>query len=202
MEIGDITISSSKNKAKLLRHRGQEIQNRLEILDSFISCAAHTDCTYEQEKEYANLKCELDLIYERKGQGSILRSKTRWIEEGEKPTNYFFHLERRNYNLKTIKKLERSQGEFLTKEKDILKEIEFFYTKLYASVLPDDNDLFDSFVQNLDISKLDDTQRDELESEITLKECRDILRTFSSGKSPGDDGFTWEFYNYFFDLLG
>ena len=198
MEIGDITISSSKNKAKLLRHRGQEIQNRLEILDSFISCAAHTDCTYEQEKEYANLKCELDLIYERKGQGSILRSKTRWIEEGEKPTNYFFHLERRNYNLKTIKKLERSQGEFLTKEKDILKEI----VKLYASVLPDDNDLFDSFVQNLDISKLDDTQRDELESEITLKECRDILRTFSSGKSPGDDGFTWEFYNYFFDLLG
>ena len=41
-----------------------------------------------------------------------------------------------------------------------------------------------------------------LEGEITLKECRDILRTFSSGKSPGDDGFTWELYNYFFDLLG
>ena len=69
-------------------------------------------------------------------------------------------------------------------------------------VLLDDNDLFDSFVQNLDIPKLDDTQRDELESEVTLKECSDILRTFSSGKAPGDDGFTWEFYNYFFDLLG
>ena len=41
-----------------------------------------------------------------------------------------------------------------------------------------------------------------LEGEITLKECRDILRTFSSGRSPGDDGFTWEFYNYFFALLG
>ena len=90
----------------------------------------------------------------------------------------------------------------MTKEDDILKEIESFYTKLYAPVLLDDNDLFDSFVQNLDIPKLDDTQRDELEGEITLKECRDILRTFSSGKSPGDDGFTWEFYNYFFDLLG
>jgi len=77
MEIRDFTISFSKNKAKLLRKREQEIQNRLEVLDSPVSCAAHTDCTYEQEKEYTNLMCELDLIYERKGKGSILRSKTR-----------------------------------------------------------------------------------------------------------------------------
>ena len=64
MEIRDITISFSKYKAKLLRKREQETQNRLEILDSFISCAAHTDCTYKNEKEYANLKRkrELDLI--------------------------------------------------------------------------------------------------------------------------------------------
>ena len=33
-------------------------------------------------------------------------------------------------------------------------------------------------------------------------ECKVVLRTFSSGKSPGEDGFTWEFYNCFFDLLG
>ena len=42
----------------------------------------------------------------------------------------------------------------------------------------------------------------ELEGEITLKKCKDILSTFGRGKSPGDDGFTWEFYNCFFDLLG
>ena len=42
----------------------------------------------------------------------------------------------------------------------------------------------------------------ELDREITLKECKDILCTFCRGKSPGEDGFTWEFYNCFFDLLG
>ena len=105
-----------------------------------------------------------------KGKVLFYAPKQGGLNKVKKPTKYFFNLERRNYNLKTIKKLERSQGEFLTKEDDILKEVESFYTKLYASVLPDDNDLFDSFVQNLDIPKLDNTQRDELEGEITLKD--------------------------------
>ena len=61
--------------------------------------------------------------------------------------------------------------------------------------------LFENFVRNLEIPKLQNKERDEL-GKITLKECRDVLRTFSSGKSPGDDGFTWEFYNCFFDMLG
>ena len=49
---------------------------------------------------------------------------------------------------------------------------------------------------------LENTVRDELEGEITLQKCQDILRTFKQGKSPGEDRFTWEFFNYFFDLLG
>ena len=61
--------------------------------------------------------------------------------------------------------------------------------------------MFQEFVGNLEIPKLEDTVRDELEGEITLKECQDILCTLKPEKSPGDDGFTWEFYNCFFDLL-
>ena len=61
---------------------------------------------------------------------------------------------------------------------------------------------FKSFLGNLEIPKLENTVRDELEGEITLKKCQDILCTFKREKSPGDDGFTWEFYNGFFNLLG
>ena len=62
--------------------------------------------------------------------------------------------------------------------------------------------MFKEFFGNLEIPKLEDTVRDELEGEITLKECLDILCTFKQEKSPEDDGFTWEFYNCFLDLLG
>ena len=84
----------------------------------------------------------------------------------------------------------------------LLKEIELYYRNLYSSAIDRRNDLFEEFVGDLAIPKLEDTVRDELEGEITLKECQDILGTFKREKSPGDDGFTWEFYNCFFDRLG
>ena len=44
--------------------------------------------------------------------------------------------------------------------------------------------------------------RDELEGILTFEECKDTLKSFSNGKSPGEDGFTVEFYRCFFDILG
>ena len=41
-----------------------------------------------------------------------------------------------------------------------------------------------------------------LEGPLTYEECKKILETFQNDKAPGEDGFTVEFYNYFFDLLG
>ena len=37
------------------------------------------------------------------------------------------------------------------------------------------DDLFDDFITNLDITKLENEVRDELEGEITVNECQDIL---------------------------
>lgn len=62
--------------------------------------------------------------------------------------------------------------------------------------------MFQDFIESLEITKLEDVLRDKLEGEITLKECQDILCTFKREKSPGDNGFMWEFYNCFFDILG
>ena len=126
----------------------------------------------------------------------MLPSKTNtqelhWIEGGEKPSAFFFNLEKRNYNRKSIKKLEGAEGTTLTNEDEI------FYKQLYNSRL-DKNDLFDLFVQSLKTPKLQDQQRNELEGEITLVECTVLLWTVSSGKSPGEDSFTWEFYNKLF----
>ena len=202
LELRGLTIPYAKNKAKNLRKKEKDLQTRLSNLDQLISNSVDSAQVNYLEVEYFQLKQELCLIYENKGKGSIVRSKTKWTEQGEKPTKYFFNLERRNYNHKTIRELKYPDGTLVTKEDEILKEIEIFYNDLYTASTSVENALFQSFIANLEIPKLEDSVSSELEGEITLRECKDILCTFSSGKSPGEDGFTWEFYNCFFDLLG
>ena len=103
----------------------------MEELDSLMSSLANMDYIIHQLKaEYTTLKEDLCLICENKAKGAIIRSKTKWIEQGEKPTKYFFNLEKRNYHRKTIKSLKRPDGELITNELEILKEIELYYGNL------------------------------------------------------------------------
>ena len=41
-----------------------------------------------------------------------------------------------------------------------------------------------------------------MEGPLSLEECRKVLDTVESDKTPGEDGFTVEFYRTFFDLIG
>ena len=50
--------------------------------------------------------------------------------------------------------------------------------------------------------KLSDEEQDELEGLLTYDECKQVLETFKNDKSPGEDGFTVEFYKFFLELLG
>ena len=60
----------------------------------------------------------------------------------------------------------------------------------------------DGTVSISSLPKLSDEERDELEGLLTYDECKQILETFQNDKSPGEDGFTVEFYKFFFELLG
>ena len=59
-----------------------------------------------------------------------------------------------------------------------MKEIENFYKDLYTLNGEIEDDRFANFVQNLDITKLQDLEKEELEGEITLEECKEDLTTF------------------------
>ena len=48
---------------------------------------------------------------------------------------------------------------------------------------------------------MSEVDKNKLEGKLSVDECRQILKTFSNGKSPGEDGFTVEFYVQFFELL-
>ena len=76
---------------------------------------------------YEKLKKELQEIYEEKGRGAIFRSKARWTEDGEKPTKYFFNLEKTRYEKKIISQLKIGEDKFVSHFKQVNKEIENHY---------------------------------------------------------------------------
>ena len=88
-----------------------------------------------------------------------------------------------------------------TNDKQILDQIEAYFRDLYTSGKTFSQDEYDEFIQHLQIPKLSDEDRDNLEGPLCYEECKNVLESFQNDKSPGEDGFTVEFYKLFYDLL-
>ena len=133
----------------------------------------------------------------KKNKGIIIRSRVRWAEEGEKSTKYFCNLESRNYINKTISRIEKDNGQTITKQEDILNEVKQFYENFYKNHDVNENQdneiisILEYIKQN---PKLSFENRNKLEGELTEKEILAALKKMKNNKSPGMDGFTSEFF--------
>ena len=142
-------------------------------------------------------------IYEEKGRGVIFRSKARWTEDGEKPTKQFFNLEKTRYEKKIISQLKIGEDKFVSDFKQVNKEIENIYNQFYKTSFEENDTLgsFQRFVEDLNLPFLEEQEKQELEGENSIDEVWNALNGFQNDKTPGDDGFTKEFYEAVFDLL-
>ena len=116
---------------------------------------------------------------------------------GGKPTKYCYGLESTNFTSKIIPKIERDNGKTITKQFDILKETKVFYD-LYkfregngCKVSDLERDLKD-----LNFNKLSLDEHLSLEGEIIVNEPSKVLQKMNN-KSPGSDGFSTEFFKFF-----
>ena len=85
-----MTIVFSKGKAKSISNREQELRRRIDQLDVIICDNFSSPYIDGVLREYDDLKTELKSIYEEKGKQAMFRAKCRWVENGERPTKYFF----------------------------------------------------------------------------------------------------------------
>lgn len=109
----------------------------------------------------------------------MIRSRAKWVEEGEKPTRYFCNLENRNYLNKTIKKLELDVNSMIYDQARILDEVKKCYENLY---IEKDSELLDldleDIIQNYEVPKLDKCLSELLDKDITEKEIFVVLKKY------------------------
>ena len=103
MEMRMKAIRYSKEKRYKLKKHELTLQKELQDLDNKICNTNFETLDQNVLVEYEAAKEELKKIYENRGKEAIFRSKAKWLEQGQKPTKYFFNLEKTNYEKKLIR---------------------------------------------------------------------------------------------------
>ena len=193
MKIRSKTISYAAMKKRLDEQKEKDLENSIQSLEAKIVLAENEKRKLEKDKQ------ELVAIRDKRMEGILLRSRARWIADGEKITKYFCGLEKRNYISKQMTKLTLNNGEEIYESKDIIKEVKVFYERLYSERQVEDCEILD---MAQDIPMLTLQEKTSLKGEITLAEASLALRNMKKYKSPGSDGFTAEFFKFFWLQLG
>ena len=141
-----------------------------------------------------------ETLIEYQTKGAIIRSKSRWYNEGEKNTKYFLSLEKRHCKQGTITQLRINENKLVQSDREILYECETFYKNLYRSKTQVSDFPEDFFPPTREL--LNDEKRSSCEGQLTAKECLEALKDMAAGKSPGTDGLPCEFYMVFWEDIG
>ena len=132
-------------------------------------------------------------------EGVKTRSRARWMEEGEKPTRYFFHLERERVEKNRIVSMYDSDGNEVSSRADLDTVQEEFYTQLFSEEAVDMTCQQHLFLQLS--SKLTPEESLSCDRPISPPELTASVKSLAVNKSLGPDGLTLEFYLKFWHLL-
>ena len=196
MEIRAFTIRFSKRKAK--SKRDEECALLSEMIK--LQCKLQTKYSDSLRSELERIKTKLSKIASVKTRGTIIRSRARWYEHGEKNSKYFYNLEKTNQRKKHITSLKISDHTKLTDPKEILEEEERFFKEIYTSksTNPNDSEFIEFF--NTENAVSEETAK-TCEGVMSVEECKRALMVMESNKTPGTDGLTSEFYRYFWNAV-
>lgn len=185
-----IKYATSKKKSKSLLISSLE-QKISKLEDKFIETNDNSILNkIDQHKK------DLENEFKYLTQGNIIRSRTKWYEEGEKSSKYFLNLEKRNFNNKRISMLRLEDNSLITTDQDILKEEKNFYAKLYDKKIQNYTSSI-NFFESSDANYLTQEDKDKYNEQITEEEIFKAIEDTDNDKSPGTDGLPIEFYKTF-----
>ncbi|WMV29911.1 hypothetical protein MTR67_023296, partial [Solanum verrucosum] len=187
------------SKLKALKHKlkewnrseqgslGQQRKNVLEKLAVVEKIATDRALTEDEATEKATLLLKLEGLIKYEEIYRRQRSRSVWLKEGDKHTNFFHKMANAHKRYNNIELL--IQGNIVQDPERIQGEIVEFYQKLYSENVqrrPSNNFLN---CPRLTGEEIEDLERNFDEEEVlrSLKQC-------AVDKAPGPDGFTMGFY--------
>ncbi len=189
IKVQEASIVFGVNRAKKRKEYINKLQSKLDQMKKQESEGIIID-TNERDL----IQCKITDYYQEKDDGYLIRSKIRWIEEGEKSTKFFFNLEKSRQSKNVIRQIKDTNGNLQTEDNEILKAASNFYENLFTTKNIDQAKI-DKYLNETNFrNKLTEQQKINCDTDITEQEIEKVIKNLKTEKSPGCDGLTPEFY--------
>ena len=186
-EVREITSTYCKQKASEMKNEIKILENKLKKLSEIQTIPQHI------QQEINNIENKLENLYKDEAKGAQVRSRVKWIEEGERNTKFFLGLEKSRQTKKNISALKNQQGKIVKDSSEILKLEKAFYENLYKSTEPNLQEI-KHYINGTEIDhKLSQEESKTLGGELTIEECTKAIFSMKLNKSPGLDGLSVDF---------
>jgi hypothetical protein len=188
--VKEFSLRYAKNQSK-------EKKDYLKTIEDEIQCL-------EQKIDKVNLVClksKLDSLKKNHmahlktlSNGAYIRSRAKYVEEGDRPTLFFLNLEKQHQVNNKISKLV-SNNKIITNQTLILNTCANFYQDLYKSQKPSVPKI-NQYLEKIELDHiLSDGESMICDGKITEDECQFIIfNKMKPNKAPGIDGIPVEFY--------
>ena len=178
-------------KAKDRKQKFENLKNRLEKHMQQQDSTGKVDNANEIE----SLKGEIEKYIELQTQSAMFRSRARYIKSYERSSKFFFSLEKSKYNQKTMNRIVNGQT-VITDPNEILNEQHKFYADLYRAN-PDSQ-----FRLTSKGKTLQPEDYSLCEKPISYEEICSAVKSMKRERTPGIDGLSAEYYQFFFSKMG
>ena len=191
-------ISFATNQKKERANKFKEYTNKLSALEK-----AHKANPMDDQLYTDMLKARLEIkdLLNKKTEFDLYRLKNKYFENGDKAGKLLAYRLQKARTSRLIPTIRSVNGEILKSPQDINSRFKEYYKALYSSEVNPTPECLERFFSKINLPTISTVDREELDKPISQGEILASIKKMASGKAPGDDGFSINFYKVFSSTL-
>ncbi|KAF1391101.1 hypothetical protein PFLUV_G00038370 [Perca fluviatilis] len=142
---------------------------------------------------------ELSSFLNERVKGALIRCRFLQLKDMDAPSSFFFNLERSVAQRKQMTCLQLPGGRVTTSPGEMRSHAMVFYADLFGAQQCSMQSR-EELLEGLPQLSLD--EKAALDCELTLEELKAAVNQMATGKAPGIDGLSTDFYKHFWNTIG
>lgn len=156
--------------------------------------------TDENLRKLNPVRNSLNLIQTEHIKKLLFFTRQHYHEYGNKPSRLLAYQLKKERADHIIKSIRNTTGQLKYDIQSIKSSFNDFYTQLYTSENPSESDIR-MFLEKVSLPSISEDDKEQLNSPFTSEEVLQAIMSLPSGKTPGLDGYSVEFYKAFWPQI-